>query len=556
MARGADELVFVPLGGVGEIGMNASLYGFGPKDKRRWLLVDCGVSFAGDDLPGVDLIIPDIRFLEERRKDLEAIIITHAHEDHIGALIELWPKLRVPVYATQFAVDLLNVRRMQEPGAAKVPMTVVDRGTRLNLGPFDVEFIAMAHSIPESTALAIRTPAGTVLHSGDWKIDPTPGVGWATDEKRLAEIGDEGVLALVCDSTNVIRDGVSPSEADVAATLKDLVASAPGRVAVTTFASNVARMRAVCEAALANGREVVAIGRAMDRVLQVATELGYMDGLPPVRGSDAYGYLPRNKVVALLTGSQGEPRAALARVAEDQHPDVALAPGDRVILSSRTIPGNEKAIGRIINNLIRQGVEVITDRTQLVHVSGHPRRGELTRMYGWIRPQVALPVHGEALHLHEHALLARSLGVPHVLEGGDGDMILFGPGRPGVVDQIHFGRVFKDGNLFVNASDSTVGERRRLSFAGLVSIAVVLDGKGEIIGDPAFEITGLPQTSRDGKPFEDIVEDAVINVLEGLSRQRRRDTDLVENAIDRAVRSAVNEAWGKKPTCHVHVLVV
>ena len=556
MASGADELVFIPLGGVGEIGMNAYLYGFGPKQKRKWLMVDCGVSFAGDDLPGIDLVIPDVRFLEERRGDLVGIIITHAHEDHIGALIDLWPRLKAPVYATQFAADLLDIRRMQEQGAPKIPMNVVDRGTRLSLGPFDVEFVAVAHSIPESTALAIRTPVGTVLHTGDWKIDPNPGVSWTTDEKRLAEIGEEGVLALVCDSTNVIRGGESPSEKDVAATLVDLVATAKGRVAVTTFASNVARIRAVAEAALANGREVVAIGRAMDRVIQVATELGYLDGLPPFRGSDAYGYLPRDKVVALLTGSQGEPRAALARVAEDQHPDVALAPGDRVILSSRTIPGNEKAVGRIINNLIRQGIEVITDRSHLVHVSGHPRRGELEKMYGWVRPKVALPMHGEDLHLHEHAVLARSLGVPDVVELGDGDVILLGPGKPGVVDQIHHGRVFKDGSLLIGAADSTVSERRRLSFAGVVSVAVAIGGRGELIGDPAFEITGLPQVTRDGKPFEDVIEDAILNVVNGLSRQRRRDADLVENAIDRAVRAAVNEAWGKKPTCHVHVLVV
>jgi ribonuclease J len=358
MASGADELVFIPLGGVGEIGMNAYLYGFGPKQKRKWLMVDCGVSFAGDDLPGIDLIIPEVRFLEERRGDLVGIIITHAHEDHIGALIDLWPRLKAPVYATQFAADLLNVRRMQEQGAPKIPITVVDRGTRLKLGPFDVEFVAVAHSIPESTALAIRTPAGTVLHTGDWKIDPSPGVSWTTDEKRLAEIGDEGVLALVCDSTNVIRGGESPSEKDVAATLIDLVATAKGRVAVTTFASNVARIRAVAEAAQANGRQVVAIGRAMDRVIQVATELGYLDGLPPFRGSDAYGYLPRDKVVALLTGSQGEPRAALARVAEDQHPDVALAPGDRVILSSRTIPGQREGGGATSSTISSsQGVE-------------------------------------------------------------------------------------------------------------------------------------------------------------------------------------------------------
>src|SRR4051794_24789513 len=463
MARGADELVFLPLGGVGEIGMNASLYGFGPPRNRKWILVDCGVAFAGDDLPGIDLIMPDMRFLEEQRANLLGIIITHAHEDHIGALMDLWPRLQAPVFATQFAASLLEIRRFQEPGARKFPMTVVDRGTVLDLGPFAVEFIAMAHSIPESTALAIRTPVGTVLHTGDWKIDPTPGVGWATDEKRLKELGDEGVLAMVCDSTNVIRGGESPSEADVAATLKDIVAQAKHRVCVTTFASNVARMRAVAEAAFANGREVVAIGRAMDRVFQVAGERGYFDGLPPFRSSDTYGYLPRDKVVALLTGSQGEPRAALARVAEDQHPDITLASGDTVILSSRTIPGNEKPVGRIVNNLIRQGIQVITDRTHMVHVSGHPRRGELERLYQWVRPKVAVPVHGEALHLHEHVVLARGLGVPDVVEASDGDVVHFGPERPSVVDQAPSGRMYKDGSLLIGAADSTVAERRRLS---------------------------------------------------------------------------------------------
>jgi ribonuclease J len=556
MAGDGDELVFVPLGGVGEIGMNASLYGFGPRHRRKWLLVDCGVSFAGEDLPGIDLIVPDVRFLEKAKADLVGIIITHAHEDHIGALMDLWPRLQAPVYATQFAASLLEIRRFQEPGARKFPITVMDRGSRLSLGPFDVEVIAMAHSIPESTALAIRTPVGTVLHSGDWKIDPTPGAGWTTDGERLAAIGEEGVLALVCDSTNAIRGGDSPSEADVEKTLTELIGSAKGRVAVTTFASNVARIRAVAMAAAACGREVVAVGRAMDRVIQVAKECGYLEGAPEFRGADAYGYLPRDKVVALLTGSQGEPRAALARVALDEHPDLALSSGDRVILSSRTIPGNEKAVGRIINALIRQGVEVITDRTHLVHVSGHPRRGELERLYGWVRPKVAVPVHGEALHMHEHAQLARSLGVPDVLVAKDGDLILLGPRKPGVIDEIPFGRVFKDGSLLVPEGESTVGERRRLAFGGVVSIAIAISDKGEIVGEPSMELAGLPQVTRGGDAFEDVIEDAIFGVLDGLSRQRRRDPDLVENAVERAVRAAVSEAWGKKPSCHVHVLVV
>ncbi|GGH20549.1 RNase J family beta-CASP ribonuclease [Alsobacter metallidurans] len=555
MALGDDELVFVPLGGLGEIGMNAALYGFGPKGRRKWIMVDCGVAFAGDDLPGIDLLMPDIRFLEQNRKDLLGIIITHAHEDHIGALTDLWPRLQVPVFATRFAANLLEVRRFNDQGR-KVPMTVVDRGGTINLGPFAIEIIGMAHSIPESCALAIRTPAGVALHTGDWKIDPTPGASWITDEKRLRELGDEGVLALICDSTNVVRGGESPSEADVGKSLTEIIGAAKNRVAVTTFASNVARIRAVAEAALANGRECIAIGRAMDRVIQVATECGYLDGLPPFRGTDAYGYLPRDKVVALLTGSQGEPRAALARVAEDQHPDVALASGDLVILSSRTIPGNEKAVGRIVNSLIRSGVEVITDRTHMVHVSGHPRRGELERMYSWVRPQVAVPVHGEPLHLDEHAKLARSLNVPQVVVAKDGDMVLLGPGKAGVVDEVPYGRLFKDGDLLISAGESTVQERRRLSFAGVVSVAIAIDGRGDLVGDPGFEITGLPQKTRTGEPFEDVIDDAIVNVLRSLPKQRRRDADLVENAVERAVRGAVGEAWGKKPTVHVHVVVV
>ncbi|WP_406858067.1 ribonuclease J [Alsobacter sp. KACC 23698] len=556
MALGDDELVFVPLGGLGEIGMNAALYGFGPKGRRKWIMVDCGVAFAGDDLPGIDLLMPDIRFLEANRNDLMGIIITHAHEDHIGALTDLWPRLQAPVYATKFAANLLEVRRFNEQGARKIPMNVVERGSRVQMGPFEVEFVGMAHSIPESCALAIRSPAGLVLHTGDWKIDPTPGAGWVTDEKRLRELGDEGVLAMICDSTNVIRGGESPSEADVAKTLTEIIGQAKNRVAVTTFASNVSRIRAVAEAAAANGRECIAIGRAMDRVIQVAEDCGYLDGVRPFRGTDAYGSLPRDKVVALLTGSQGEPRAALARVAEDQHPDVALASGDLVILSSRTIPGNEKAVGRIVNSLIRSGVEVLTDRTHMVHVSGHPRRGEMERMYEWVRPRVAVPVHGEALHIDEHAKLARSLGVPNVVIAKDGDMVLLGPGKPGVIDEVTYGKLYKDGDLLISAGESTVQERRRLAFAGVVSIALALDGRGDLVGDPAFEITGLPQKTRSGEPFEDVIDDAIINVLRGLPKQRRRDADLVENAIERAVRAAVGEAWGKKPTCHVHVVMV
>src|SRR5215471_12938407 len=376
-----EELVFAPLGGVGEIGMNLSVYGLGSERKKAWLAVDLGVAFAGDDLPGVDLIMPDIRFLVEERRNLVGIVLTHAHEDHYGALIDLWPRLKVPLYATPFTAALMEAKRLSEPGAPEVPITVVPLGGRIKLPTFDIEFVSVAHSIPESNALIIRTKFGAVLHTGDWKLDPTPLVGAPTDEAKLRDLGVAGCLAVIGDSTNAVREGRSPSERDVAKSLKELIGSAPRRVAVTTFASNVARIQAVAEAARACDREVVLVGRAMERIVQVARETGYLNGVH-LRGTDTYGYLPPDKVVALCTGSQGEPRAALARIALDEHPDVTLGKGDRVIFSSRTIPGNEKAVGRVINGLIRQGIEVITDRTHLVHVSGHPRRAELEDLYG------------------------------------------------------------------------------------------------------------------------------------------------------------------------------
>src|SRR3954463_14322186 len=411
MARASDELVFAPLGGVGEIGMNLAISGFGEEHRRQWIAVDFGVAFSDDALPGVDLILPDISYLVEQRGNILGLVFTHAHEDHFGAVIDLWPRLKIPIYATPFTAALLQAKRESEPGAPEIPVNIVPLGGRFTLGPFDIELVSMAHSIPESNALIIRTPLGPVLHTGDWKLDPTPVIGPPTDEAKLRALGDEGCLALIGDSTNAVRDGRSPSETDVAKTLRELIGAAKGRIAVTTFASNVARMRAVAEAAAAASREVVVVGRAMDRVAQVARETGYLDGINEFRGTDVYGHLPPDKVVALCTGSQGEPRAALSRIAEDQHPDVTFSKGDTVIFSSRTIPGNEKAVGRVINGLVRQGIEVITDRTHLVHVSGHPRIAEMEDMYGWVRPQVAVPVHGEALHLAEHARLARRLGV-------------------------------------------------------------------------------------------------------------------------------------------------
>ncbi len=552
-----SDLVFAPLGGFGEIGMNLSIYGFGDRRRRQWIIIDCGVSFASEEhLPGVDLILPDISYLIEERKNILGLVLTHAHEDHMGAIMDLWPRLKVPFHATPFSAALFEARRASEPGAPEIPVNVVPAGGHLSLGPFEIDFINVAHSIPESNALAIRTPAGTVVHTGDWKIDPTPVVGGPTDAARLTALGDAGVLALIGDSTNAVREGRSPSEADVAKTLAELIRTAPRRVAVTTFASHVGRLRAVADAARAAEREVVVVGRAMERVVQVARETGYLQGVQDFRGVESYGYLPPDKVLALCTGSQGEPRAALARIAQDEHPDVTLSRGDRVIFSARPIPGNEKAISRVINGLVEQGVEVITDRTHLVHVSGHPRRDELRDMIGWVRPKILIPAHGEALHLAEHADLARKAGVPHVLICRNGDLVRLAADGPEIIDEVPSGRLYKDGALLVRAESKTVAARRRLSFAGIVTVALALSEKGVLAADPDIELIGLPETDAGGASMTEIARDAVELAFDALPKPRRRDPDAVAEAVRRGVRSAIAERWKKKPICYVHVLTV
>lgn len=551
--KNENDIVFLPLGGVGEIGMNLGLYGFGPEHDRSWLIVDCGVSFAGPELPGIDLVLPDIKFLENEVDNIVGMVITHAHEDHYGAILHLWPYLKCPVYATAFTAGLLAAKTGSEPGAEDVPVTIVKQGERIELGPFDIEFVAMAHSIPEPCALAIRTAAGMVLHTGDWKIDPTPGVGRPIDMDRLAELGREGVMALVCDSTNAVRDGVSPSEADVGKELKTVMASAKQRIAVTTFASNVARIRAIAEAAAANERDVVVVGRSMHRVIAVAGELGYLDGLPAFHDEEAYGYLPREKAVLLCTGSQGEARAALARIASGDHRNIALSQGDMVIFSSRTIPGNEKAVGEVKNNLADLDVKIITDSDGLVHVSGHPRRGELEQLYKLIQPKVVLPVHGEPLHLAAHAAFAKGLGVPEVVRGKNGDIIRLVAGKAKVIDEAPSGILVKDGDILDDPEVTGVRERRKLSYAGAAVLSLVVNRAGDLLDDPAVTLMGLPDTDDEGDPMEDIVIKAVIGAVTSIPKGRRKDKNLVAEAARRAARAEILDVWGKKTLCKVMV---
>lgn len=553
----ADELVFVALGGVGEIGMNLALYGYGRGRGRRWIAVDMGVAFGHEEeLPGVDAVLPDIRYLLERKGELEGIVITHAHEDHYGALMDFWPQLEVPVFMTPFAAALLEAKRAGEQNAPKIPVTVVRPRKPFTLGPFEIEYVSVSHSIPESNALAIRTPLGTVIHTGDWKLDPTPGVGGSIDRDRLAELGEEGVLALVADSTNAIRPGISPSESEVAEVLERLIAEAPQRVAVTTFASNVGRIHAVASAAHRAGRDIVVVGRAMRRTVDVARELGYLDGLPEFLDRDTYPHLPRSKVLALMTGSQGEPRAALAKIAGKDPRALPLASGDRVIFSSRTIPGNERSVNTIINALVDMGVEVITDRDALVHASGHPRRDEIRQLYDWTKPQIVVPVHGEALHLHEQAKLARSVGIPHVIEARNGQLIRLAPEPAERIKTVETGRLYRDGRLVVSHEGSGVVDRRRLSFAGVVSVAVVLSDGGDVLEDPTIALLGIPERDGEGASLREIAEEAVDDALDALPKPRRRDVEAVREAVRRAVRGSIETAWGKKPQTLVHVVHV
>ncbi|MCK3775170.1 ribonuclease J [Ensifer sesbaniae] len=551
-----EELVFLPLGGVGEIGMNLGLYGYGRPGNRQWIMVDCGVTFPGPELPGVELVLPDIGFLAEERRNLKAIIITHAHEDHYGGLNDLWPGLNVPVYASPFTAGMLEAKRDFEKSRGEIPVTIFKQGDRINVGPFEIEAVGVNHSIPEPMSLIIRTPLGTVVHTGDWKIDLHPSLGPLTDETRFRQIGDEGVLALICDSTNAMRDGVSPSEQEVSESLSKIIANAEGRVAITTFSSNVGRIRSIAEAAEEAGRDVLLLGSSMRRVVAVAQDLGLMEGIKPFLAEDEFGYVPRDKVVVILTGSQGEPRAALAKIARDEMRNVAFSAGDTVVFSSRTIPGNEKAINDIKNGLVEQGIHIITDSEALVHVSGHPRRTELQQMYQWLRPQILVPVHGEAAHLTAHAELGQQSGIASVPRLRNGEMLRLAPGPAEVIDEAPHGRIYKDGNLIGDFEEMGIGERRKLSFAGHVAVNVVLDGRYDFLGDPDIVAIGLPEFDDEGEDMEDTLYDAILGAVESIPRAKRKDLAMLQEAVRRAVRSTANQTWGKKPIVTVFVTKV
>ncbi|MGA0394655.1 MAG: ribonuclease J [Rhodospirillales bacterium] len=547
----ADELVFLPLGGAGEIGMNLNLYGYGLPDQYRWIMVDLGVTFGDGFPPGVDVIMPDPGYIVERRERLDALVLTHAHEDHLGAVPYLWERLRCPIYATPFTVSILK-RKLHEAGLLdEVPIHEIELSGRFSIGEFDLELITLTHSIPEPNAIAIRTPVGTVMHTGDWKLDPGPVIGEVTDEAALRRVGDDGVLAIVCDSTNVFQPGTSGSEADLLSSLQDIISKCTQRVLVTCFASNVARLETIAKAAQANGRDVVLAGRSLKRFVEAARENGYLRDVPAFLDEEDAGYLPEDRCLIICTGSQGEPRAALSRIASGDHPRVSISQGDTVICSSKIIPGNEIPISRVHNELARRKIDVITEDEAFVHVSGHPNRDELVQMYDYIRPQVSIPVHGETRHLHEHAKLAKTCQVRTVHVPENGSLIRLGPGESGIVDSVPSGRLMLEGNRVVPIDGSLMRSRQRALYNGVVTVSITLDSNGKFLADPLISTVGLLED--EDKDFDLMIPDIAEAAVKRLPLKERRDDASVHEAVRIVVRRAFRETLKKKPVTMVHV---
>jgi ribonuclease J len=545
-----NELVFLPLGGVGEIGMNLSLYGY----RGQWLMVDCGVTFADDSMPGIDLIMADPAFIAERRDRLAGLVVTHGHEDHIGAIAHLWRRFRCPIYATPFTRALLYEKLVEGGLQNEVAITEVPLSSSFSVGPFDIELISLTHSIPEPNALVIRTDAGNILHTGDWKLDPDPLIGGRADEAALLRVGEEGILAMVCDSTNALRPGTSGSEGDVRDALLGLIGRYEQRVAIACFASNVARLQSIAEAAAAHDRHIALVGRSLWRIYKAARDTGYLRGMPEVLTEDEASYVPRDKILMVCTGSQGEPRSALARIAAGDHPHIGLMEGDTVIFSSRIIPGNERAIGRLQNRLAQRGVAIVTEHDHFVHVSGHPAQDELKRMYELVRPKIAVPVHGEARHLIGHAELARSWGVAETIVAANGAVVRLAPGPAAIVDNVPVGRLVLDGRQLRPFASTALKSRQRMVFNGTAVATVVLDGKGKLLAAPVVTVHGLIE-EEDQAEIE-LLADAIARALAELTPAQRRDDAVVREAARLALRRRLKADYGKAVVTDIHLVRV
>jgi len=537
------DLLFLPLGGSGEIGMNFNLFQLDGK----WIIVDCGVGFADDYYPGADLIVPDISFIREIKKDIIGMVITHAHEDHVGAVQYLWPEIECPVYTTKFTAAFLKLKLMETHFGKKVKIHEIEPEKNFVLGPFEIEPINLTHSIPEMHAMAIKTAHGTVMHTGDWKFDDNPQVGPASNYPRLKKHGKDGVLALICDSTNVFSEGESGSEETVRENLVELIKGCKNRVAVGTFASNLARVETILYAAKKAGREVVVCGRSFWRLIEAARESGYLKDAPRLHDEKDFGKIPRNKCLILATGSQAEPRAALSRVSEGAHPHVKLLPGDTAIFSSKIIPGNETKIYRMLNLLTLMGIEIMTEKDHKIHVSGHPYRNELKRMYEYTQPKIAVPVHGEARHIMEHANFALELGVKHAVQIKNGDVYRLAPGKPEKVAQVQFGRFAIDGFAFHSGDSDIMRARRKMRVGGAVFVSIVVDKKGSLLQTPQIIAPGLLDNKEDVEFLSGLAEDVEVAI------ETKRDVTAITESARRIIRKVIRDELDKNPIIEVHV---
>jgi ribonuclease J len=545
-----EKLLFVPLGGSNEIGINVNLYHF----QGKWIMIDCGSGFADEHLPGVDMVVADLSFIEARKKDLLGIVLTHAHEDHLGAIQYLWNSLDCPIYTTTFTKNFLVAKISEYSFSDKLKINIMTPGVKFDLGPFSIEMIPLTHSAPEMQALMIRTAAGNVLHTGDWKFDHDPVIGMPSDEKALKACGDEGVLALVCDSTNVFNEGTSGSEGDVRSSLIDIIAGCPKLVVVTTFASNLARLDTLIHAGHLAGRKVALTGRSLHRMLAAAQDSGYLNDIPTLVDERSVAKYKREELLIIATGCQGEPMAATYKMASDQHHTIKLAPKDTVIFSSKIIPGNDKRIFSLFNKFVKKGIEVITEKDHFVHVSGHPAVEELKHMYTLVRPKICIPVHGEPVHIHEHAKLALKSGIKHAIEVENGSVALIDESKPGVVGKVENGYLAVDGNYLLPADSHIFKIRRRMSESGIVVVSLVIDGKYQLASYPMLSAPGLLDHIDDSELIDSIKKEIVTSLLE--LRKKEKGVilrDRIENCAKTTLRKIFKTEINKSPIIIVNI---
>ena len=547
-----DELIFCPLGGSGEIGANMNLYAYGPTDEQKWIIVDMGVTFADDSIPGIDLIYPDPGFILDKKDDLLGIVLTHAHEDHIGAVVHIWPKLKCKIYATPFTSVLIQEKFKEKKIDISNHLKIVQLNGKINLGPFNIEFVTLTHSILEPNGLCITTPSGVVLHTGDWKIDPNPLIGGNIDQKKLKEIGDKGVSAMICDSTNVFSEGRAGSEGDVRESMLRIMETKSKKIIVTSFASNVARMETIFYCAKKTSRNICLVGRSMHKIYKAAKKCGYMQNLiEPLETRDAKK-MPREKIIYLCTGTQGEPMGAMNRIVNGTHPDVYLEQGDTVIFSSKIIPGNEKKLYQLHNLITKADVEIITEENAFVHVSGHPNRDDLKDMYSWVKPNCIIPVHGEHRHMKEHAIFAKKMQIPQALLIENGDIVKILPGKnPKIVDKAPSGRMYLDGSIGVTSDSQSIKERKNLSLNGYLEVTLIVANNGKI-KKPIISFKGIPE-SDENEPFIFDMEDEIFNICRTFSiESKNQEKNLVET-IKHNCRRIVKDKTGKKPFTNINI---